>query len=299
MLRPRGLRFLQTLGRQDWLSPELRRRLIKKFVNHNRVGSYPFETDFFCMKYRGNLNELMDWFVFFFGAYEKEELFLLRYLLKDKPAPVFIDVGASIGQHALFMSHYCYQVHAFEPYHRARSLLNEKIALNRISNIIVHEVGLGAINESLNFYAPVGHNIGTGSFDPSHRKKNQLIGQLQIRKGDDYLAELNLKSVDLIKIDVEGFEKNVLLGLQQTIYRYRPDIFMECTLTTQKTLTDLQEIIELLPQGYIICEFCPKSQFHQLFSKTSYCLRRLDCKTLATKPLDNFNLLLQSPQSSG
>ncbi len=41
------------------------------------------------------------------------------------------------------------------------------------------------------------------------------------------LDEFSIVDVDYLKIDVEGFEKNVLIGAEETIFRYRPTIIIE------------------------------------------------------------------------
>jgi len=41
------------------------------------------------------------------------------------------------------------------------------------------------------------------------------------------VAEKSIRRIDLIKIDVEGFEMSVLLGARQTIERFRPKLFIE------------------------------------------------------------------------
>jgi hypothetical protein len=44
---------------------------------------------------------------------------------------------------------------------------------------------------------------------------------------DDYASDENLERVSLLKIDVEGYELNVLKGAQQLIRRFKPNIMIE------------------------------------------------------------------------
>src|SRR5882762_3418698 len=202
------LRFLRALGHQDWIRYGIRNRLIRRFCNPNTVDSHEFEMDFFGSIYRGNLNCHLDWCAYFFGAYEKSELLLMRDLVQHENEAIFVDVGANIGHHSLFMSRYCKQVHAFEPYEGVRTHLDSKISYNNCHNIVVHSVGLGCKEEALPFFAPTGFNTGTGSFMPSHEANNNArIGELTVVNGDAYFSKLGLKNIHLIKIDVEGFEK--------------------------------------------------------------------------------------------
>jgi FkbM family methyltransferase len=185
---------LRLFGHMDWLAFGIRDRTIRYFANPETVSAEEFETDFFGLKYYGNLNTFIDWSVYFYGAYEKGILWLMRDLVKERPNPIFIDVGSNVGQHSLFMSKYCDEVHAFEPYTEVSQFLKSKILINNLSNIILHEVGLGAKSEFHDFYAPVGCNLGTGSFMAEHAPNNNIkIGQLEIVQGDSYFAELKLK----------------------------------------------------------------------------------------------------------
>ena len=279
MVNQTRFNIMRFLGHQNWLRFGLRDRIIRYFTKPDTINSWEYETDFFGLRYKGNLNTFLDWSVYFYGAYEKEVLFFLRDLLSYRVDPVFLDVGANVGQHSIFMSKFCHQVHAFEPYEKVRNLLLEKIAINHLDNIMVHDVGLGARDEYLDYYAPIGVNTGTGSFLAEHASNNnRLLGKLRLVKGDDFLANLNLDRVDLIKIDVEGFEKFVLTGLKETISTYHPLIFMEFCESTKKTFASSNELSELLPKGYNIQEFkiCNRLDIFILFSSLSHSLVKFD-----------------------
>lgn len=268
--------LLRFFGHLDWLAFGIRDNIIRYFVNPDTVEGKEFETDFFGLKYQGNLNTFIDWSVYFYGAYEKYLLFLMRDIVKGKHNPIFVDVGANVGHHSLFMSKFCQEVHSFEPYGRVKDILMSKLSINKCSNIIVHNVGLGAKNEFLDFYAPVGRNIGTGSFMAEHAKNNNIkIGKLEIVEGDFYISKLNLKKVDLIKIDVEGFEKYVLLGLRDTLKKYMPFVVMEYSGVTRNNLT-IQELREILPRGYSIKGISTSRRFCLLFNRMNYSLSDFD-----------------------
>ena len=248
-----GLKILRIIGHLDWVRIGIRYRIISLFCNSSNIGSHEFEVDFFGSVYQGNLNNYIDWNVYFFGAYEKFELFMLRALLKGKPKPVFIDIGANIGHHSLFMSRCCDQIHAYEPYELVRRQLELKIQRNNIQNIHVHKVGLGQIDCELDFFAPQGDNTGTGSFIATHDvENNKLFGKLQIVNADNHIAMLGLHHIDLIKMDVEGFEKNVLIGMKVTFEKYRPILFMEFSADTQKSFYGEEEMMSLLPVDYCV-----------------------------------------------
>ena len=71
---------MRLLGHQNWLRFGIRDRIIRYFVNPDTINSWEYETDFFGLSYKGNLNTFLDWFVYFYGAYEKEVLFFFTGL---------------------------------------------------------------------------------------------------------------------------------------------------------------------------------------------------------------------------
>ena len=68
-----------------------------------------------------------------------------------------------------------------------------------------------------------------------------------VRSGDSLLREKGAVVPDVIKIDVEGFEPQVIAGLAGTIRAHRPVIFFEHIFLSP------QEIDALLPEGYALC----------------------------------------------
>ena len=149
------------------------------------------------------------------------------------------------------MSQYCSEVHAFEPNPAVRSNMEEKIEMNTISNIVVHDVGLGALDEELPYFQPTGSNKGTGSFVEGYSQNNEDRGiLLRVVRGDPLISSMGLGKIDLVKIDVEGFEKNVLIGLKQTIEKHRPIIFLEYSEATRTSFNSLDEFMNLFPKGY-------------------------------------------------
>jgi FkbM family methyltransferase len=276
MPSPVTLNLLRLLGHQDWLAFGVRDRIIRYFVNPDTVAGQEFETDFLGLKYQGNLNTFIDWSVYFYGAYEKGIICLLRDLVNEKPNAIFIDIGANVGHHSLFMSKICQEVHSFEPYDKVKDIFISKLLYNKCSNITIHNVGIGAKNEFLDFYAPAGRNIGTGSFMAEHARDNNIkLGQLAIVEGDAYISKLNLAKIDLIKIDVEGFEKSVLLGLKDTLEKYRPFVVMEYSRITRNDLT-ISQLREILPDGYSIQAISTNQTSCLLFNRMHYSLTEFD-----------------------
>jgi FkbM family methyltransferase len=147
-------------------------------------------------------------------------------------------------------------VHSFEPYAAVSQRLERHIELNGIRNIQLHKVGLSNQQEELDFYAPTGRNQGIGSFDAGTVSKgNRNLGKLALVRGDDYLAQNKLQDIALLKIDVEGFEKNVVAGLRDTLEKSRPIIVLEVTYGNSLSFASLDELKATLPTDYALFRF--------------------------------------------
>jgi len=246
------------LWHQPWFNPRRGRAIYKKICQHSEAPDHPFDTDFFGLHYEGNLRNTIDFSVYYYGAFEKPLLFFLQDCLQSvhRSPSVFCDIGANIGQHSLFMSRIADQVHAFEPFDQVRKKLQHHVELNKITNLSVNTVGLSDRDQLLPFYAPTGRNQGIGSFDASTMEKgNQNIGELALVKGDQYFQSHSIADIDLMKIDVEGFEKAALQGLQETLHRYRPVVVCELTYGNELSIKSMGELSSLFPDNYEFLTF--------------------------------------------
>lgn len=91
--------------------------------------------DFFGRRYRGDLAQYIDWRVFCYGSASSAELSVLEKIASQirtrRPGPInFVDVGANVGHHTLFMAGIADQILAFEPHPRLQPLIEDKIVLN-------------------------------------------------------------------------------------------------------------------------------------------------------------------------
>jgi FkbM family methyltransferase len=156
----------------------------------------------------------------------KEDHFLERLDLAGKVA---YDVGAFQGLMTMFFAKQARQVIAFEPNAANRKRIEENLALNEITNVVIHPYGLstsaGVAKLSFDPLMP-----GAGSIDAvisktiaEHRGSKAL--EIELRTLDDEVAN-GLPAPDFIKIDVEGAELEVLKGGPKTLAR-RPALFLE------------------------------------------------------------------------
>lgn len=224
---------------------------------------FDFTTDFFGMRLEGNMSNLIDKNIFYYGAYEKPNLFVLRDLMRSVSGSegTFIDIGANIGQHSLFMSRYSKTVHAFEPWQPVLKRFRRMIQINGIKNITIHPYGLGNENSKKPFFKPAASNLGTGSFVENFNSENSPEGELEIKKGDDAFAEERITSVSVIKMDIEGYEKLALQGLRNTLKKHRPAMVFEITTDSKSpvSIKSKEELTALFPENYVFLVISERS----------------------------------------
>jgi FkbM family methyltransferase len=169
------------------------------------------------------------------GQYWEEWMFDIFKAFYEKDTDM-VDIGAHIGTSALLMEEMCSPgctVHAFEPiFHR---LISHTLLLNNISSerVRVHPLALGQETKMLdttikNWTVPT--NFGASALD-----HNALVPMDYDYFGDIPVqipvAKINdasfTRRVSVIKVDVEGMEQQVLLGIMELIERDRPVILIE------------------------------------------------------------------------
>jgi FkbM family methyltransferase len=159
-----------------------------------------------------------------------------------------IDAGAYVGDSAVMFSEITERViYAFEPISSNYQLLMKTIELNGLNNkIIAIEKGLGDKDEIIYTNAEKEGSMLTlsNSSDNSQIKHNTI----QMTTLDNFVAEHNI-SVDLIKVDVEGFEQKFLSGALQTIKKYKPVILLSI-YHNASDFFKLKPMLEELNIGY-------------------------------------------------
>lgn len=138
-----------------------------------------------------------------------------------------LDVGANIGCTTLLFGERARCVNSFEPSPTTFSLLARNVAASGLSNIALHNYALGAAagETELTFWP---HNrAGAFVSDRTRASAGHVTERVQMRTLDEAVAERALAQIDFVKIDVEGFEKNVLEGGRTTIDRCRPVVVLE------------------------------------------------------------------------
>lgn len=223
-------------------------------------------------------NERVDQYISVDGIYERRFLKFFRRVLPKNS--VMIDIGANIGNHALFLYDVCSQVHCFEPNPRAADRLANNIELNHATNVYVHRMGLGDRDGHLPFSVNVVGNLGnSGFFRATHGDHGKFnVIELPIRVASDAIADLALERIDLIKMDVEGLEEEIFRGLKETIAEFRPLIAFEYHAQSTPP-SSFARIRDDLPD-YVIADLAFAPDGSGAWTRLMYHLRHGDSLTL-------------------
>lgn len=174
----------------------------------------------------------LGWYQFFFGTYEPEVRAVIKSTLR--PGGVAIDVGANVGWHAVLMAQIVGDrghVLAIEPNPSVRQQLHRNISLNRMSQTQVISCAMVDKPGEVSFFGPEQAHADSGNghivSGNNITENDPTIYRVDGIRLDDVVAQAQLKRVDLIKIDIEGFEWLALLGARDTIVSFRPVIIFE------------------------------------------------------------------------
>jgi FkbM family methyltransferase len=163
--------------------------------------------------------------------YEEHEMRALQLIFGF--GGTFVDIGANIGNHALYVAKFLRprKVIVFEPNPAAVEILLSNLCLNGVEDVFdLSHLGYGVsdgASTSLGFNTPE-RNLGATTLV-------EEAGDVTCITGDSVLGA---EKVSVIKIDVEGMEMRVLDGLRETIARCRPVVMIEVDNENREVFAD-------------------------------------------------------------
>lgn len=182
-----------------------------------------------------------------FSTFEKQETELISSLLK--PGSVFCDIGANVGWYTLQASEWVGEdgkVFSFEPGPSSFQALSNSVEQNGCKNVRLYNVALSDNPGEEILGRPEGQRNTGGSFLGSNR------GVLVKLETLDRVL-LDVDRLDLIKMDVEGWEPNIIKGGRKLIQKFKPYIVSEISeefLRNRQSLTSEAYIGSLKDMGY-------------------------------------------------
>ena len=168
-------------------------------------------------------NKAVDDYIFIHGHWELDIAKIIEEHLCV--GEIFIDIGANIGYFSLLGASIVGptgRVIAFEPISRVADQFRMSVQANNHKNVEISNMALGAKSAVMKLEIMPG-NVGGSSL-----VKNIGSGHSECVKVSTLDNELaDFEDISVIKIDVEGYEYEVLKGAQETIKKYKPTIIME------------------------------------------------------------------------
>lgn len=144
-----------------------------------------------------------------------------KYLTRDS---VVVDIGANVGNHTIYWGKISKvkKIYAFEPVKSIFNILVKNVEINNLlGKVKLYNIGLS-------------DKMSKGKIETYNL---DILGGTSISEIDDGDLELNKldnineineeQKIDFVKIDVEYFEKYVLLGASTFFTRYTPIVFIE------------------------------------------------------------------------
>lgn len=211
------------------------------------------------------------------GPYQKQNLLHLRHLC-PKPRTV-LDIGMNIGMNTIEYATFAEKVVGFEPVPTTYQIAVDNIALNAqhqdptkgwfndgsgwasllpTGHIQTENVALGPIAGTVEMHIKKndGHNrvSNDGYSTPTGKTVKANTGYQRVSVPQHTLDSYHFENVDIIKIDVEGYELEVLKGADQTIATNRPIVQVECVETQPRAFgSKIQDLFDYFTtRNYVI-----------------------------------------------
>jgi FkbM family methyltransferase len=148
--------------------------------------------------------------IYYSGTYEAGTLHMFNKILRN--GDIFIDVGSNIGLMTIYAAMQVGpsgKVFAFEPEPDTFNILESNCKLNKLDNIVLNNIALGAEDKEALIFPNPEINRGASSLI---RKAGAEGKKVLVKRLDDYITVNGINNVRLMKIDIEGYELEMLRG---------------------------------------------------------------------------------------
>jgi FkbM family methyltransferase len=175
------------------------------------------------------------------------------YILRGVKFDQCVDVGAHQVTYTILLSHNAKRVHAFEPSRHSFDVLS---ALN-IANVTAFNAALGSARGEAEIFLPsingeIDHALATLRPLAGHEHVKGEAQKIKVLRFDDFETKIDFDRIDFVKIDVEGFELQVLRGMERLLQLKHAALLIEIE---QRHNPDYLQVFEYLGRLGYQCYF--------------------------------------------
>ena len=153
---------------------------------------------------------------------------------------VVVDVGANIGDFTLGVKDIARKIIAIEPSEKNFLALYKTLRINHLNNVI--PIRVAAHNRNENIFL----NGNTSDMHVVTNRKGQMVKGMPL---DLIINELGIKNIDILKIDVQGHERSVLIGANKLLEgKFVKLLILEVHLHRKVSIGDIISLME--DKGY-------------------------------------------------
>ena len=204
--------------------------LLKGLTSQNNY--YPSNSIRNCerygIKYSLDISDYQNWLLYFYCKTDSS-FGVLKYVKEDF---VVFDIGGNIGQTAMMMAKEVGSkgyIYSFEPYPDTVQNFKQNLSLNPSlsKKIQIENCALGSSPGKVNMHKDCATNSGANRIVYEQSSMVSEWIEVPVSTVDLFVKNNQLNKIDLIKIDVEGFEMHVLKGTYKTLMEFKPVLFIE------------------------------------------------------------------------
>ncbi len=200
-----------------------------------------------------------------------EKHFIKNFLKKDalrKDKYIVFDVGANVGDYSRLIAENIINAHifSFEPHPKTFEIL--KINTKDLQNIYIFNCALSSKKGKLELYDYKSNDSSPHSsfnkdiFKSIHKAKDINTYKVDVCTIDNFCSENNIEIIDFLKIDVEGYELDVLKGAKMMLDNCKIRcIQFEFTQINVYTKVFFKDFWDILSEKYRIYRLIPKSMY--------------------------------------
>ncbi len=169
-----------------------------------------------------------------------------------------LDIGAYTGWYSLVAAvlNPTAVVLAFEANPEVAKSLRQNLELNHVENVEVLQCAVSAKDGEAQFHLGAPGLPSSSSLEDDWEGLDRTI-TVQTRSIDSVIESYDWPHVDLVKIDIEGSEHRAVLGMKQTILRFRPVMVIELLKPYRSTFLDVFSF--LTDAGYTLYQCTPEA----------------------------------------